>query len=76
MTVISMEYLNYHFTHYPDDKNKLLISDKFDQIYQHTMLVRRDNRLTVQYINTLIDNMKTKGALRLIWQSYGLDDPN
>ncbi|MBU2918376.1 transporter substrate-binding domain-containing protein [Psychrosphaera sp. F3M07] len=76
ITVLSMEYLYYHFTHYPDDKNKLLISDKFDQIYQHTMLVRRDNRLTVQYINTLIDNMKTKGALRLIWQSYGLDDPN
>jgi ABC-type amino acid transport substrate-binding protein len=74
IAVLSMEYLNFHFYHYPADKEKLLISDKFDQVYQHTILVRRGNKLTVQYINTLLDTMKKKGALKPIWQHYGIED--
>jgi ABC-type amino acid transport substrate-binding protein len=74
IAVLSKEYLNYHFTHSPEDKTKLLISKKFDQIYRHTILVRKDNELTVKYINELLGQMKQKGTLAPLWEQYGLED--
>lgn len=76
IAVLSKEYLHHHFSHSPADKNKLLISDKVDQIYQHTILVRKNKPLTVQYINTLLDRMKKQSILTSIWKQYGLEETN
>ena len=73
IAVLSKEYLNYHFSHSPLDIPKLLISEKFDQIYQHTILVRKNNKLSVKYINELLDQMKQKGTLTPLWEKYGLE---
>ena len=73
IAVLSKSYLNYHFSHSPTDKAKLLISDKFDQIYRHTILVRKNNQLSVRYINKLLDQMKQENTLKPLWEKYGLE---
>ena len=73
IAVLSKEYLNYHFAHSPADEAKLLISKKLDQVYQHTILVRKDRELSINYINKLLDQMKQKGTLIPLWEEYGLE---
>jgi len=73
IAVLTKEYLNYHFSHSPADKKKLLISDKFDQIYRHTILVRKNSVPSVRYINKLLEQMKQKGTLKPLWEKYGLE---
>lgn len=72
IAVLSKEYLNYHFSQSPGDKSKLLISDKLDQTYQHTILVRKNRKLSISYINKLLAQMKKKGTLKPLWKKYGL----
>ena len=71
--MLTKEYLNYHFLTSPEDEARLLISDKFDQIYRHTILVRKNHKLTIQYINDLLAQMKRKGTLTPLWEKYGLE---
>jgi polar amino acid transport system substrate-binding protein len=73
ITVLSKEYLNYHFSMSPEDKKKLLISNKFDQIYQHTILVRQNSKPSISYINKLLEQMQQKGTLKPLWEKYGLE---
>jgi len=73
VAVLSKEYLNYHFSHTPEDREKLLISDKLDQIYQHTILVRKNQEPSIRYINNLLGQMKQKGILKPLWKKYGLE---
>jgi ABC-type amino acid transport substrate-binding protein len=74
IAVLSNAYLNYHFSHFPEDKAKLLISDKYDQIYQHTILVNKNEKISLTYINNLLDKMKQSGTLTPLWQKYGLEE--
>lgn len=73
IAILSKEYLKHHFNHSPSDKTKLLISEKFDQIYQHSILVRNKHKLSVKYINDLLRKMKQKGILTPLWKQYGLE---
>lgn len=72
IAVLSKEYLSYHFSHSPEDEAKLLISDKFDQIYRHSILVRDNNKFSLSYINEMLDKMEQKGTLIPLWEKYGL----
>lgn len=72
IAVLSKEYLNHHFLSSPDDEAKLLISDNFDQVYQHTILVRKNGELSVQYINKVLDQIEQQGTLNPLWEKYGL----
>jgi polar amino acid transport system substrate-binding protein len=73
IAVLSKEYLNYHFSQSPEDKSKLLISKKFDQIYQHTILVRKNSSPSISYINLLLEQIRQKGTLKPLWEKYGLE---
>ena len=75
IAVLTKEYLNYHFLAAPRDKNRLLISDKYDQIYRHTILVRHNHSLTIQKINQLLKEMTQANTLKPIWDKYGLSLP-
>jgi polar amino acid transport system substrate-binding protein len=73
ITVLSKEYLNYHFSLSPEDKSKLLISNKLDQLYQHTILLRKNSTPSISYINQLLEQMRHKGTLKPLWKKYGLE---
>lgn len=72
IAILSKEYLHYHFDRSPSAQAQLLISDKVDQIYQHTILVRKHTAPSIAYINQLLEQMELKGVLTPLWQEYGL----
>jgi polar amino acid transport system substrate-binding protein len=72
IAILPKEYLHYHFSHSSEDKSKLLISDKVDQVYQHTILIRQNYKVSQEYINKLLSQMKQKGSLKALWEQYGL----
>lgn len=72
IAVLSNAYLNYHFSNFPADKTKLLISNKHDQVYRHTILLRKNQKLSVKYINKLLEQMNKNGTLKPLWEKYGL----
>lgn len=73
IAVLSKAYLNYHFSASPEDKGKLLISEKFDQVYRHTALVRKQSKPSIEFINNLLKKMKQKSELDFLHQQYGLE---
>lgn len=73
IAIISQDYLNYHFKNQPQDKAKILISETKDQVYRHTILLRKGmDGINIRNINQLIAQMKRKGALEPLWNEYGL----
>ncbi len=74
IAVMSKAYLNYYFKKHPKQQAKFLVSDKPDQIYRHTALVRKGLKsITVRDINKLLQAMKTKGVLTPLWKKHGLE---
>ena len=73
IAILSKAYLQYHFAQSPEDKVKLLVSKKVDQVYQHTILLRENSEPSVGYINKLLEQMKSKGTLKPLWKKYGLE---
>ena len=55
----------------PKFRDKILVSKKFDQVYRHTILVRKDNHPTTSEMNSLIDNLRKNGKLDEVWKKYG-----
>jgi ABC-type amino acid transport substrate-binding protein len=74
MTVLPKAYLNYYFAMNPADKDKLLISDKLDQVYRHTVLLRDNlDYIDIMDINKMLFEAKQNGVLTPLWQKHQLE---
>lgn len=72
IAVVTKSFLSQYLLRHPEDRKKLLISEKMDQVYNHTIIVRRWIRPTVDEINQLLIEMDKAGVLKPIWRSYGI----
>lgn len=74
IAVVTNSFLDKFFLENPDLRKKILISEKFDQKYHHTVLIRKNFHFSVQQINQLLLDMKKKGVLDALWQKYGINN--
>lgn len=72
MVILSDAFLSRWLVLHPEDKAKLLISEKWDQEYNFTMVVRKGISPTAQELNELLIKMKNAGVLFPLWQKYGI----
>ncbi|QTA82290.1 Solute-binding protein family 3 domain-containing protein, MltF-like [Desulfonema limicola] len=72
MAVITKSYLDKYIMQHPEIKKQIIISDKYDQIYEHTILVRKNLNLEVEDINILLDEMEKQGVLKKLWEKNGI----
>ena len=73
VAVVTLSYLKKMLVEKPELNQSLLVSDKFDQKYQHTMLLRDSGiDFTIADLNQLISDMNTAGILDKIWAKYGV----
>jgi polar amino acid transport system substrate-binding protein len=70
--VITMSYIDLYFKNHPKLKSKFLTSNKLDQVYNHTILVREKTSPTVKEVNNLLSKLKRDGLLQKTWKKYGL----
>lgn len=72
IAVVTQAYLKRYLLQHPELKNRLLISDKFDQKYQHTALVRPNIQPSVQDINRMIKTLQQTDAWHGLLSRYGI----
>jgi len=73
IAVITNAYLKRFLVEYPTVKSRLLISDKLDQEYNHTALIRPGISPSIDEINTMLNTLKQNGELDMLLTKYGLD---
>lgn len=73
VAVVTQSFLFRQLQRNPKLKQQLLISDEFDQHYQHTVLVRQGTKPTAQEVEQLLNDMRAQGALTKLWSRYGLE---
>lgn len=72
ISVVSVSYLNKYLQTHPEVKEQLLISDKLDQEYHHTFLLRENATLKIEQVNALLNKMQKAGVLSKVWRKYGI----
>jgi hypothetical protein len=73
VAVITKSYLTNYLVTNPQAVPKLLVSDRFDQVYAHTVLVKKGSKPSVQDVELLLDKMQAAGVLKKLWSQYGLE---
>ncbi|GAA5314929.1 MAG: transporter substrate-binding domain-containing protein [Candidatus Pelagadaptatus aseana] len=73
VAVVTQSYLQLYLKHNPEAADKLLISEKLDQEYQHTFLIRDGHDITPEQINVWLQQLKSNGTLDDIWRKWGLN---
>jgi len=53
---------------------KILISEKLDHQYKHTILIRKDYQVTPTMVNSWLILLEEQGVLKGIWKKRGLED--
>ncbi|MFT5594371.1 MAG: polar amino acid transport system substrate-binding protein [Oceanicoccus sp.] len=70
--IATYSYLQQQIKLNPQLKQTLLISQKFDQTYEHTILIRKKHPLSINKINTLLNKIQNNGSLNHILEKYGI----
>ena len=72
IVVITKAYLQRYLKIYPGVKERLLISEKLDQEYNHTVLVRPDSDVSIAEINNMLDELVRSGKMKVLFEKYGI----
>lgn len=72
--VMNEAYLKMLMRQKPELKEKLLISDIYDQKYQLPMLLNKQGILKKEKLESYLDLLKGEGKLQTIFAQYGLED--
>lgn len=73
IAVVTRSYLAMYLNEHPSDRDKLLLSTKLDQVYQHRIILRRNIQITIGEINGLLTALKNNGKLDVLWDKINLD---
>lgn len=73
IAVVTQSYLKMFLSDNPEQAKKLLISNKKDQHYHHTILIRQGHTLSAATINQWLSQMQEAGTLDRLWNKWGLD---
>jgi len=73
IAVVTRSFLGQYLSDNPKHREKLLISDKLDQEYQHRILVRENAEISVNQVNELIIKLEDDGVMDKLKKKYGLE---
>lgn len=72
VAVVTDAYLWAYLARNPMARDRLLISDRYDQRYNHRILVRRGGAIDVDSVNRLLAGMERDGTLARLWRAAGV----
>ncbi len=70
IAVVSQSFINQYLSKNPKDRQKILISKKYDQEYHHTIVIRKGMELTIEKLNEYLTQLEASGALSKIWEKH------
>ncbi|MFV8248107.1 substrate-binding periplasmic protein [Bdellovibrio bacteriovorus] len=75
IAVIAKEYLDIYLSKHPDDRDKILVSKKPDQLYELGVLIGKEKSpISVAEMNRLIDLVLTDGSWPALLKSKGISE--
>jgi polar amino acid transport system substrate-binding protein len=72
IAIVSDAFLNWYLNTHPEDRANILVSNKVDQHYFHTVIVRKNIRPSVQEINALLNKFKQSKYFKSMEVRYGV----
>lgn len=72
VAIINISYLNQYLLNKPDIANKLLISQKWDQQYQHRAILHPTAPISPDQLEQWLAALQAKGDLDRLWTKYGV----
>lgn len=73
IAVVTRSFLAQYLNDHPEDREKLLLSRKYDQKYEHRIILRKNIKPDIEEINALLANLKSSGKLDNLWETINLD---
>lgn len=74
IAIVNRSFLAYYLRHNPDKENALLVSDHYDQIYQHHILISPEFIPGAEQMNHLLAELKQDGRLKTLFAGYGINE--
>lgn len=72
LAIVTRSFLTRFLKSNPDMAPLLLVSDRTDQIYEHTILVRRGGPVDAAWVDATLDRLERSGALPALWTRQGI----
>lgn len=72
LAIVTRSYLHQLLRADPELASGLLISERTDQIYEHTILVRPNGPLAASWIDRLLDRLEADNRLTALWTRFGI----
>lgn len=72
LAVVTDAFLWAYLSGSPEARGKVLVSDRFDQVYRHRALVRRNGPIDVKTMDGLLVKLDQDGTLARIWRRAGI----
>lgn len=72
--IVTHSYLDYYLNKNPDVKDKIIISNKPDQVYSLGIVARKNMNPKIDAINKLIQNLKSNGTFKKMFKLYNLKE--
>ena len=72
IAIVTKSLLDKFLNDNPSEKSDILIGQKMDQEYQHTILLRKNTKPGVTEMNMLLDKLVASGEYNKIMQKYGI----
>ncbi|MBP2304015.1 transporter substrate-binding domain-containing protein [Azospirillum melinis] len=72
LAIVTRSFLTRFLQREPELARQVLVSDRTDQIYEHTILIRQGAALTTGWLNGLLDRLEADGRLEALWRRSGI----
>lgn len=72
IAVVTRSYLDLYFKIKPEHKKLITVSNKMDQVYHHSILVRDDGVISKEKVNQLLQVLIKKNELGTLLDKYGI----
>lgn len=78
IAVVTRSFLAQYLQDHPEQKSRILISDKVDQTYHLSAVLRKDSALDIATLDKLLKTLNDNGSFAPLWESILLDatEPN
>jgi len=73
IAVVSKSFLAQYFNQYPEVRETILVSKKVDQEYQHSIIIRKDIKPSIDEINQILKELNQNGKLPKLWRQIDPD---
>lgn len=72
LAIVTRSFLTRFLQREPELARQLVVSERSDQIYEHTLLTRQGGPVAIAWLDSLLDRLAEDGRLDTLWRRSGI----